>query len=143
MNRLRFPSPILLLLAAACSVPMAAAAPPGPPTPTVVARTGETMSGQPIRIPAKPREVVVSRVTLAPGGIIPAHKHAWSRYAYVESGRIRVTNLDTKAVRELGAGDVLVEPLDQWHEGRALGGEPVRLVVTDHVPAGQGNVVWR
>jgi quercetin dioxygenase-like cupin family protein len=122
---------------------MAAAAPAGPPTPTLVVRTGETMSAQPIRVPGAPHEVVVSRATLAPGGVIPAHRHPWSRYAYVEAGRIRVTNLDTGAVRELGPGDVLVEPLDQWHEGRAVGDAPVRLVVTDHVPKGESNVVWR
>jgi quercetin dioxygenase-like cupin family protein len=71
------------------------------------------------------------------------HKHPWPRYAFIESGRIMVRYETDGIERSFGPGETAIEAIDQWHEGRALGGEPVVLLVIDHVPPGQLNIVRR
>lgn len=102
-----------------------------------------TASGQPLSLPQGPVRVGVVEATLAPGGVLPAHKHPWPRYAYVLAGRIRVTNLDTGAVTEAKAGEFVIDPIGQWHEGAVVGDEPVRMITIDQAPPGQSNFVPR
>ena len=45
--------------------------------------------------------------------------------------------------REFGPGEAVVEAVDSWHEGEVVGSEPVKLLVIDHVPPGETNVVRR
>ena len=71
------------------------------------------------------------------------HKHPWPRYALVESGRIRVRYEAAGVERIFGPGEAVIEAIDQWHEGAVVGSEPVRLLVIDHVPPGQTNLVRR
>lgn len=106
-------------------------------------RSGETMSGQPLFLPRGRVELVASVRELARGGSLPVHKHPWPRYVYVETGRMRVLNHDTGLTREFAAGEVLVEAIDQWHEGHVVGDAPVRLVVFDQVPPGRTNMVLK
>ena len=129
-------------LAAACSASGQTPAAPGAVT-TPIVRTGTTVTGQPLRVPPAPFQLVVNRVEIPAGGIIPTHKHPWSRYVYVEAGAIRVTNHDAGTVSDFAAGQVIVEAIGQWHEGRVIGNAPVRLIVFDQVPPGQTNVVRR
>lgn len=127
-------------LAAACSASGQAPAGPGAVTNPVV-RTETTVTGQPLRVPPAPFQLVVNRVEIPAGGIIPTHKHPWSRYVYVESGAIRVTNHDAGTVSDFAAGQVIVEAVDQWHEGRVTGDDPARLIVVDQVPPGESNLI--
>ena len=106
-------------------------------------RTSRTITGEAVSPPPSPFEVVISATELPSGGTLPMHKHPWPRYAYVERGRIRVHYQATGLVREFGPGEAVVEAVDQWHEGEVVGPDPVRLVVIDHVPPGQTNVVRR
>lgn len=117
---------------------------PGPPAPAAseLARTGTTITGQPVEIP-RPVEVIFTAVELPAGGVLPMHKHPWPRYAYVERGRLRVRYEAAGLVREFGPGEVVVEAVDQWHEAEVVGDEPVRILVIDHVPPGASNVVRR
>jgi quercetin dioxygenase-like cupin family protein len=110
---------------------------------TVLERTTTTATGQSLRLPQGPVEVVVSRTEIPAGGVLPMHKHPWPRYAYVESGRLRVHWERAGITREFGPGDVVVEAIDEWHEGAALGETPVALIVFDQVPPGAANVVRR
>ena len=110
---------------------------------TVVNRASATITGQPLAVPQAPWEAVVSVSDLPPGGALPMHKHPWPRYAYVERGRLRVTYEAAALTREFGPGEAVVEAIDQWHEGRVVGNEPVRLIVFDQVPRGANNVVLR
>jgi len=135
--RMAFP---LLLLATSASAQQAAPAPAV--TSTVVNRTSTTITGQPLAMP-QPLEVVISVTEIAAGGVLPMHRHPWPRYAYVERGRLQVSYVEARLVREFGPGDAVIEAVDQWHEGRAVGPEPVRIVVIDHVPPGQVNMVRR
>lgn len=110
---------------------------------TPVVRTETTVTGQPLRVPPAPFQLVVNRVEIPAGGIIPTHKHPWSRYVYVEAGAIRVTNHDAGTVNDFAAGQVIVEAIDQWHEGRVTSATPARLIVFDQVPPGASNLIPR
>lgn len=100
-----------------------------------------TNSGQPILLPQGPAQVTVSKVTIPAGGKLPAHKHPFQPFGYVESGAIKVTNLETGGVVDYSAGQVILEARDQWHMGEVQGDQPVVLIVFDQTPPGQGNMV--
>ena len=131
----------LLLLASAAAA--ASPAPAQPPVTTPIVRTERTVTGQPLRLPPAPVELVVTRVELPAGGAIPTHKHPWQRYVYVEAGAIRVTNHDAGTISDFAAGQIIVEAVDQWHEGRVTGDGPARLIVVDQVPPGESNLIPR
>ena len=147
---------IKILMAAAAAAALAGAGQPaaqpgqaeaqssfGPATVTELMRSGQTASGQPLGAIAAPYEVVVSRSEIPAGGTLPIHKHPWPRYGYVLSGRLRVTYEESGNAREFGPGEVLIEAVDQWHAGQAVGAEPVRIIIIDHVQPGQTNIVRR
>ena len=111
----------------------AAAAPADP----VQNRFDNTMSGQPLTgSPTPPFQLLVTQATFQPGHVITCHKHTWPRYVYLQSGNLRVTNYATRAVYNFSAGQILVESIDQWHEGRVMGPDPVTLVALEQVPRG-------
>ncbi len=110
---------------------------------TVVERASATVTGQPLGMPPTPFETVISVTELPPGGVLPMHKHPWPRYVYIDRGRLSVRYEAANLTREFGAGEGVVEAIDQWHEGRVLGTEPVRLIVLDQLPLGATNVVAR
>jgi quercetin dioxygenase-like cupin family protein len=134
-----------LALLAACAPAAGPAASPTPPAAaiTLLLRTSTTVTGQPVRVPDGPWEVAVSASELPAGGMLPMHKHPWPRYAYVERGRLRVRYEAAGLTREFGPGEAVVEAVDQWHEGEAIGPDPVRLIVLDQLPPGATNVVRR
>ena len=110
---------------------------------TLLGRNAQTATGQPLAALPAPYEVVFSRAVLPAGGVLPMHRHPWPRYAVVESGRIRVRYEAAGIEREFGPGEAIIEAVDAWHEGAAVGSEPVRILVIDHVPPGRSNVVSR
>jgi len=112
-------------------------------TVTIAERTVTTITGQPFEVPPGPLEVVISVATIPAGGVLPMHKHPWPRFAYVESGRLRVRYEEAGLVRVVGPGEGVVEAIDQWHEAEVVGDAPVRLIVVDQVPPGRSNVVNR
>jgi len=135
-------------LAAGCSTQPAApadnqaAATPAPapaPSNPVQTRYDHTITGQPLRPPPTPFQLLVTQVTYPPNHVIACHKHSWPRYVYVQSGHLRVTTYNPLAVHNFTAGQVVVEAIDQWHEGRVMGPEPLRLVAMEQVPPGRDN----
>ena len=84
--------------------------------------------------------MVVTVRDLPPGGVVPLHRHRWQRYAYVEKGRIRMIVPETGLDRVSEPGEIIAEPRGQWHEGRVVGDEPVRLIVFEQVPPGESNM---
>ena len=116
---------------------------PGKAVVTPIVRTAATISGQPLRLPQGASEMAAAFVDIPAGGAIMIHKHPWSRFVYVESGTLQVTNHATGASKDFPAGTVLAEVVEQWHEGRAVGGTPVRVVVIDVVPPGVNNSVMQ
>jgi quercetin dioxygenase-like cupin family protein len=113
------------------------------PRSTVLIRAATTITGQPIPPPAPGFEVVVSRTEIPAGGLLPMHHHPWPRYAIVEHGRLRVRYEEAGLERVFGPGEAVIEAIGQWHEGAVVGPEPVRLIVVDHVPPGETNMVRR
>ncbi|MGZ8281744.1 MAG: cupin domain-containing protein [Allosphingosinicella sp.] len=113
------------------------------PTVTLLNRSATTVTGQNISLPQGAVEVVITRTLIPAGGSLPMHKHPWPRYAIVESGRLRVHWEQAGLTREFGPGEAVIEAIDQWHEGVAIGPEAVRLIVVDQVPPGATNLVRR
>jgi quercetin dioxygenase-like cupin family protein len=137
-----------LALAAGCSTEPAApgnnAAAPAAlsvPVKQEIVRTETTMTGQPLRVPSAPVQLVVTSVDLPAGFLIACHKHPWSRYVYLEAGAVRVTNYDANRTSDFSAGQELVEAIDQWHDARVTSAGPARLIVVDQVPPGINNEV--
>lgn len=132
---------MILTAALAAGLTAMAALAASPPKITPVAAATTTWSGQPIALPQGAVEVKAATVEIAVGGALPPHKHPYPRYAYVEAGRLSVTNEVTGVTREFGAGEFVVEAIDQWHSGKVVGDAPLRLLVIDQAPPGSVNVV--
>jgi quercetin dioxygenase-like cupin family protein len=112
-------------------------------TVTQLLSTTVTSSGQPIVLPQKNAQVVVSIYDVAPGARLPTHKHPYPRYGYVLSGELRVTNVETGQNDTYKPGDFILESVGQWHMGANIGGKPLKLLVIDLVEKGQTNTVVR
>jgi quercetin dioxygenase-like cupin family protein len=123
--------------------PVSPSAPSVAAASTSVLRTSTTITGQPLAAPPSPWEILVTRTELPSGGLLPMHKHPWPRYAFVQRGRLEVRYEQSGLVRTFGPGEAVVEAVDQWHEGRVIGAEPVTLIVLDQLPPGATNVVRR
>ena len=138
------PQTLLLASVFLSSVALAAEPPPAQPGRQLLT-TLATASGQPITLagPSGPLQVTATISELAPGESTIVHKHPYLRYDYILEGRIQVTNFVTGKVDIASAGQFLVDPIDQWHQGKAMDGKPVRLLVIDTAPAGQSNLVQK
>ena len=136
---------LALALAAGCSTEPAApahneaAAPAPAPTNPIPERFDRTMTGQPLTRPPTPFELMVTQAQFPPRHVIACHKHSWPRYVYLQQGNLRVTNYDAGSVHDFSAGQILVEAIDQWHEGLVTSQVPVILVAFEQVPPGQNN----
>ncbi|WP_296738844.1 cupin domain-containing protein [Mesorhizobium sp.] len=134
-----------LLLTAALSA-TAANALDSSNTPVVVtslASKTTTASGQPITLPQKNVEVQVSSYQIAPGATLPVHKHPFPRYAYVEAGTLKVTNVETGVSTTYKTGDFIVEMIGQWHQATNVGTDPVKLLVIDQIEKGAKNTILK
>jgi quercetin dioxygenase-like cupin family protein len=103
--------------------------------------TDKTVSGEPIVAPSGPMQVTATLSELKPGESTSVHKHPYLRYDYVLDGRISVKNFDTGKVDVVAAGQFVVDPIDQWHQGTAMDGKPVHLLIIDQTPPGKSNLV--
>jgi quercetin dioxygenase-like cupin family protein len=108
-----------------------------------VLTTDVTASGQPIALPAKDAQLIVSTYEIAAGVALAEHKHPFSRYAYVLAGTLRVSNTETGKSDVYNIGDFITEAVGQWHQGENIGTDTVKLLVIDHVEKGQSNVVLK
>ena len=106
-----------------------------------VMSTTVTSSSQPIMLPQKDAQVIVSTYEIPPGAVLPKHKHPFPRYGYVQAGTVEVTNTDIGKTETFKTGDFIVEAVDQWHFGANKGDVPVKLLVIDMVEKGHANVV--
>lgn len=115
----------------------------GPANP-IEQRFDRTMSGQPLApSPPPPFQLVVTQARYQPGHVISCHKHPGPRYVYLQQGRLRVTNYDARRIDEFHAGQILVESIDQWHQGVVTSQDPAIVVAFEEVPRGEDNrVEW-
>ena len=118
---------------------------PAAPKPVVTKLFSGTTTalGQPLALPQGPVEVTVLSYEIPPGAALPVHKHPHPRYAYVVTGRLEVSTGDDVKKFEYGPGQFVVEMLEEWHYGRTIGNETVKLLVIDQAPPGAGNTVLK
>lgn len=114
-----------------------------PVTTVPVVSTQRTASGQAIVLPQHDGQLIVTRLTIPPGAVLPEHEHPYQRYGYVLSGHLKVTMSDTGQSFTYGPGDFIVEMRNQWHSANPVGNQPVMLLVIDQVVADHSNVVLR
>ena len=110
---------------------------------TPLLSTSVTASDQPIALPQNNPQVRVSIYEIAPGAVLPEHKHIYPRYGYVLAGTLRVTYPETGKSDVYGPGDFILEAIGQWHQGANTGIDPVKLLVIDQTEKDQNNVVLR
>lgn len=110
---------------------------------TPLLTTSETSSGQPIVMPQKDVQIVVSTYDIPVGAKLPEHKHPYPRYAVVQSGTLHVTNIDIGKEETYNTGSFILESVDQWHKAETVGSEPVKLLVIDVMPKGASSTVLK
>jgi quercetin dioxygenase-like cupin family protein len=110
---------------------------------TPVLTTAATASGQPIALPQKDVQIVVSTYEIPAGSKLPEHKHPFPRYAYVQSGTLRETYPDTGKTMTYAQGSFILEAVEEWHKAETVGSEPVKLLVIDMLPKGATSTVLK
>jgi quercetin dioxygenase-like cupin family protein len=105
-----------------------------------VLTTTKTATGQPLVLPDKNPQVVVTSMEIAPGARLPRHMHPFARYAYVLQGEVTV-EYEGGQRRVFHAGEFIVEAIGVWHFGTNTGTVPLRLLVIDQVEAGKSNTI--
>jgi quercetin dioxygenase-like cupin family protein len=129
------------ILASATLASAVATAPAAGVQTRVIRILDQTLTAQPIELPVGPVRVTVSEMSLPVGARLPRHRHPFARYVHVLAGRLAVKDLTTGVVVELGPKDWAVDIVEAWHEGQALGEEPVRLLLIEQAPAGAATTV--
>lgn len=108
-----------------------------------VASSSTTAAGDPVVLPQKDAQVVVSTFEIPPGASLPVHKHPYPRYGYVLQGALTVTNTETGKAEVFKTGDFILEAVGHWHRGGTSSKIPTKLLVIDLVEKGQNNTVLK
>lgn len=95
---------------------------------TPLLKTTTSWDGKPIDYPAGKAEVTALIVEIAAGAQTGWHEHPVPSFAYVLEGTLEVTR-GTGETKLLHAGDTLAEVVSTLHNGRALDGKSVKLLV--------------
>jgi len=93
----------------------------------VVLSTGTTVTGQRIRYPAGRAHVTAQEITLEPGQETGWHTHPVPVIGYILEGELTV-DYGAKGQKIYHKGDGFVEALNQPHNGRNTGQEPVKIL---------------
>jgi quercetin dioxygenase-like cupin family protein len=141
MSKLQWPQPSLRLagflalgLLLASNAAVAETVPSAPPpadthaeTRTVVS-TGTTVTDEPIRYPAgASAQITAVEITLQPGQQTGWHTHPVPLFGYILEGELTV-DYGAKGERTYRKGDGFVEAMNQAHDGRNTGRDPVKIL---------------
>lgn len=132
----------LAVLAAAAVAAGCAANPSESPAPVKLIDTKVDTVGAPIRYPEGTAHVSSYVLTLVPGKATGWHRHDVPLYAHVLSGALTV-DYGPKGSKTYRTGDTLMEAMDIWHNGHAIGDEPARLLIVFMGSDGAKNTVMR
>src|SRR5262245_16236028 len=100
---------------------------PEPGVRTVLS-TGSTVTGQPIRYPSgAPAKITAVEITLQPGQQTGWHTHPVPLFGYILEGELTV-DYGPRGQRVFRKGDGLAEAMDEAHNGRNVGREPVKIL---------------
>ncbi|MCK9563255.1 MAG: cupin domain-containing protein, partial [Bacteroidales bacterium] len=92
-------------------------------------RATTTSDGAPIVYPhTEHPEVSTLEIIIPPGAETGWHKHPGPLYTYVTAGEVEV-ELEDGRKTSFGAGDVIYEVVDSWHNGVNRGSVDARLIV--------------
>lgn len=91
-------------------------------------KTSQSWDGTALRYPTGEAEITGMQIEIAPGGSTGWHLHTVPSFGMVQSGTLEVQLKDGR-VKRLQAGDMLAEVVNTLHNGRAVGDQPVKLVV--------------
>jgi len=109
----------------------------GPLVSAVALAKGEDADGVSVAVTGA-TQVVVREITLRPGGTTGRHCHAGQLIGIVEQGTLtHYAPVYPGGVHVYHAGDTIVEGADYVHEGKNLGTEDVKLMVTYLIADGQ------
>src|SRR5215216_4415535 len=89
----------------------------------------------PQEIPAGPTDIVTSRVTLAPEGIVSWHTHPGPVAVTVLQGKLTIE--DCLGQKPFAAGAAFIIPAGHLHQDRNLTTEEVEILATYIVPPGR------
>lgn len=95
---------------------------------TPLLKTTASWDGRPIVYPQGQAEITALIVEIAAGAQTGWHEHPVPSFAYVLEGTLEVTR-STGETKLLRSGDVLPEVVNTLHNGRALEGKSVKLLV--------------
>lgn len=84
--------------------------------------------GQPISYPEGKPEITGLIIEIAPGGETGWHLHPVSSFGLMLEGELEI-QLKNGVLKQLKAGEALVEVINTLHNGRNTGSIPVKLVV--------------
>lgn len=107
---------------------------------TPVLQTSTTLSGQSLQFPLFRNQVTSLLVEIAPGGENTRHQHPVPNLIYVLEGSVTI---DTEGVgqRTFTAGQVFIEPVNQWHRAFNSGTVVHRAVAVFSGEARKSNFV--
>jgi quercetin dioxygenase-like cupin family protein len=90
--------------------------------------TGSTIAGEPIRYPSEaPAVITAVEIMLRPGQQTGWHTHPVPLFGYILEGELTV-DYGGKGVRIYRKGDALVEAMNEPHNGRNTGQDPVKIL---------------
>ena len=138
----------LLAAAVMLSSGQAHAADGGGDAKMTIMSTMRTPSGLSIALPKNDVRLIATVLELSSGDKIPQSRHPYSRYAYLLSGALQMTNTRTGKVEVYRPGDLIVfdyyvEGVGRWREGVGIGAEAVKLLVIDQIDAKPSSVAVR
>ncbi len=95
----------------------------------VVAKSPSSWDGKVLPDHAKgPAEVTILRITIAPGVLLPVHKHTVINAGVLLVGELTVVT-DTGETLHLKAGEGIVEVVNTWHYAKNEGDKAAVIVV--------------
>jgi len=120
--------PLSFNRAVAETIPSAPAPAHVSPAARIVLSTGNTVTVEPIRYPSgAPAEITAVEITLQPGQQTGWHTHAVPLFGYILEGELTV-DYGTKGQRTYRKGDGFAEAMNEAHDGRNMGQNPVKIL---------------
>ena len=119
----------ILSFDASTAEPVSPTTQPAEPQLRTVLSTTRTVLDEPIRYPSgAPARITAAEITLEPGQQTGWHTHPVPLFGYMLEGELTV-DYGAKGLRIYRKGDALVEAMNDPHNGRNMGQEPVKILV--------------
>jgi quercetin dioxygenase-like cupin family protein len=97
-------------------------------TTATILKTTTSWDGKPLAYPSGQAEITGMVIEIMPGGETGWHLHPVPSFGMMLDGELEVRQKNG-ATKRLRKGDALAEVVNTLHNGRNVGGSPVRIVV--------------